>query len=266
QVYGAGAAASNITVRGITFDGNQTGITALPSWANTPSSAPLSLLNVTNLIVDACQVINAIGYSLLLYSPVEFTVTNCRVLSGQVSAAQGWGTPNQQDGIHVSGPASNGMISGNFVDTGTANGVGDDGIALEPYGDIHEVFITGNSVRSAAACIDLAIQGGNIYNVVIADNNLWGSLGSGIVCQPFSTGTYVAYDVAISGNTISNPAGAGAGGFIQLLDYTAVSSSGSCWHGFTITGNMFSSCTQSGAISLYALSGYDLTVACNTFY
>ena len=172
QVYGSGASASNITVRGITFDGNQTGITAIPGWANLPSCGVINLLNVTNITVDACQFINSIGYSLYLYSPVQFTVTNNRVLSGQVSAAQGWGTPSQQDGIHIAGPASNGEISNNFVDTGTSS-AGDDGIALQSWGDIHDVVISDNSVRSAAGCVDLALSGGNIYNVAITGNNLW---------------------------------------------------------------------------------------------
>ena len=267
QVYD-GAAASYITVTGITFDGNQTGITAIPAWANQESCAPLSLLDVTGLSVTQCQAINAIGYSLYLYGCSNFSVTQCLVLSGQVSAAQGWGTPTQQDGIHVSA-SQYGTIAGNIVDTGTTANVGDDGIALQSWGtgtsSVHDVTITGNVVRSAASGVDLAMSGGPITNVAITGNDIWETQVNGVVATPFTTGTAIVSNVSITGNTFGQIALSGYGSGIALFDYTQVSSTGQGWQDVVVAGNSFGSCGNAGGFGVFTEQGSGLQINDNNF-
>jgi hypothetical protein len=262
QVLG-GSAATSIGVEGITLDGNESAITAIPSWANQPSCAPLSLLNVAGLVVRDVQVINAIGYSLYLYGCTTFGVTSCRVLTGQ-SAGNGTLTFSQQDGIHVSA-SQNGVIGECNVDTGTIANVGDDGIALQSWGTgtsaIADVAVTGNTIRAAAAGIDLAMSGGPISGVSITGGVIWAALGAGIKTAPFATGTSIVSGVTISGVTMTNVASGNSGdAAIELLDYTVVGSSGAGWQDVTIGGVTVDGVTNTGGAAIYAGQGTGLTI------
>ncbi len=267
QVYN-GAAASNIVLQGITFDGNETGVTAIPAWANSPSCGPINLLDASNLLIKECQVINAIGYSLYIYNCTDFLLTGNSVLSGQVSAAQGWGTPTQQDGIHVSA-SQDGAVTGNIVDTGTTNTVGDDAIALQSWGSganaITNVSVTGNTViHAAAAGVDLANSGGPITNVSVTGNNISNTVHSGVKLSPYAGASGIISNVAISGNVFNNTSSGNFDGNVELLDYTVISSTGAGWGNVAVTGNSFANITAAGISLIYAGQGNDLTIADNT--
>jgi polygalacturonase len=258
---------ANVAVTGITFDMNRANITAIPGYADAPECAPVSLQNITGLVVDKCQVINAVGYSVYLFGCASFTISNCRVLTGQ-SATNGTLTFSQQDGIHVSA-SQNGAVTGNNVDTGTIGNVGDDGIALQSRGTggsaIANVTVTGNIIRAASAGIDLAMSGGPVSGVTIAGNDIWAALGAGIKTAPFATGTSVVSGVTITGNTLTNVASGNAGDAgIELMDYTTAGSSGAGWQDIVISGNTISGVTNTAGAAIYAGQGTGLTVSGNT--
>ena len=270
------AAASYIAVRDLTVDGNQTGITALPGWAtggmaagDNVTNSPLHLNSVTNLLIENVEVINPIGYTVYLQSCVNFTIRDCRVISGQVSAQQGWGAPSQQDGIHLDG-ISYGLVNGNYIDTGaTGTNVGDDGIALQSLsGACHDITISGNTIRSDEAAIDLAISGNDIYDVAITGNDIWQTEESGIVCQPFTSSSATAHNIAVTGNVLRSTCvnGNSQRAAIAFVD-DSIQPGGTpaaAWEGVTVSGNVIENVTNANAAGIYARYGTDITVAGNT--
>ena len=265
--------ASNIRVTGITFDGNQANIASVPGWADVPDSGPVSLRYIDNLVVDGIEVINAIGYSLYLFSCTNFQVTNNRVISGQTPAT-GY---NSQDGIHVSN-SQYGVIAGNFIDTGTQapDTAGDDAIAIESYATgpnpgmpsvtpSSDTVISGNVIRSAAAGIDLAMNNASIKNISITGNDIWETQGEGIVLRPWSAGTSVISNVSITGNVINSPSVAQTGAGVTLYDYTVMSSTGQGWQDVVIADNSFVNITATGQFGIYVLQGSGLQINNNNF-
>lgn len=262
---------SNITVRGVTFDGNQTGVTAIPSWSDASECSPLALRGVASVIVDACQVINSIGYSLYLYGCTDFTVSNCRVTSGTVSSAQGWGTPAGQDGIHVSA-SQYGDVTNNIIGTGSST-AGDDAIALQSWGTgtsaVVGVSVTGNIVTaSAQSGIDLALSGGPISSVAITGNVIQNTQADGLILQPFSfAAATLTTGVTVSGNTFTN-VGLGGSGFngITACGYASQSlGTGNGWADLIITGNTFVGFNNSGQLGMFLTEGSGLQVNQNAF-
>lgn len=267
QVYN-GATASYIAVKGITFDGNEAGITAIPAWANTASCAPISMLVTTHLDISECSVINAIGYSVYLFNCIDFTISRNYVLTGQASTWGLTGSPSQQDGIHVSA-SQYGVVSDNIVDTGSGS-AGDDAIALQSWGTgtsaILGVSVADNVVVHAAQSgIDLAMSGGPISEVSITGNVIQNTQADGIIITIFSyaSGT-VATGVTVSGNTFSNVALGGSGyNGITVDGY----SSGNTSTGFAdviITGNTFVGFNNAGQTGIYVLGGSGLQINQNT--
>ena len=266
--------ASYIAVRDLTVDGNQTGITALPAWAtggtgagNNVTNSPLHLNHVTNLEISGVGVINSIGYTVYLQSCVNFTIRGCRVISGQVSATQGWGIPSQQDGLHLDG-VSYGLIDGNYIDTGTfssAADVGDDGIALQSLTSaVHDVTITGNAIRAGESGIDLALSGNDIYDVSITGNNIWGTQAHGIVSQPFSGTGAVSRNITVTANTITSPcATASSANGISFLDYSLISLPANAFENVSVSGNTIESITNAASAGIYFSYGTNITVASN---
>ena len=258
---------SNILVSGITFDGNQSAMTSshIPSWAAGALPAPVLLNACTNLALDRIEVINAINYSVWLLACVHFWVTNSRIISGQTPAT-GY---NQQDGIHITG-CQYGMISNNDVDTGTTNGAGDDGIALQSLstglgtGACTDIVVSGNRVRSAANGINLVIGGGTVTNIEITGNDIWGTLQCGMVLTIDQPGGTITSNVSITGNVMSNVCGMG-NSIIVLMDYTAISSTGAGWADVAIIGNTINSVSGSSTTGIYAGKGTGLTISGNVF-
>ncbi|HVT98889.1 MAG TPA: right-handed parallel beta-helix repeat-containing protein [Acidobacteriaceae bacterium] len=265
--------ASYIAVRNLTVDMNQTGITALPSWAtggtaagDNVTNAGIHLNNVTNLLVEDVEVINTIGYTVYLQSCSDFTVRGCRVISGQVTATQSWGLPSQQDGIHLDS-CTYGQVDGNYIDTGaTGVNTGDDCVALQSFAAVHDISITNNTMRSDEAAVDFALTGADIYNISVTGNNIWQTEESAITVQPFAGSGALARNITISGNTISNFAvnGNSPRAAVALYDYSLFTTAATAWTGISITGNTIQTTTNTSAFGVYARYGTSLTVSGNT--
>ena len=269
---------SNIIVRNLTLDGNQTRIPNVPPWANASESSACGLWNATNVLIDHVTVINSIGYSIYPSNVVNLTISNCRVLSGQLPFnLAGYVV---QDGIHVSafaggkgtGVTQGVVITGNFIDTGTS-GMGDDGIALQSYATISRVTISGNVVRSAEAGIALYLSAANtvVSDVSITGNIVWQTLGPSVNIDldvPSAPGGLIS-NVSIAGNTFD--------GIALLPGYVAANigavsfpnSQGnaySWWQNVSITGNTFKTFGTSGNMfGIFAQWGSYLTISGNTF-
>jgi Pectate lyase superfamily protein len=259
------AAASNICLEGIIFDGNEAGITAIPSWASAICCGSIHVNFVTGLTIRDCQSINSLGYSVYLQSCTQFGVFNNTVLSGQVNTWGLAGTPSQQDGIHIDS-CTYGKIDGNYVDTGTyTTDVGDDAIAFQSYAVIHDITVSNNVIRAGEAGIDLALTSANIYNIVISGNTVWSSQSWGIVSQPFAGSGNWSYNITISGNTLMNTGlSNGAAGGIALLDYSTIATPAKAWQNVVIKGNTIYNGTATASASLiYCGYGDHLTIADN---
>ena len=264
------ASASNITVTGLTVDGNEAGITAIPSWAGTQACGGLHINNVTGLTIRACKIMNTIGYTVYLQSDTNFQVLGSTVTSGQSATWGLAGSPTQQDGIHLDA-CTYGTVSGNNVDTGVLVGAGDDAIAVQAYtGTCHDITISGNVCRAAANGVDIALGAAsgtaNIFNIAITGNDFWQSYKSSISNQIFQGTTSISYNVTISGNTFAQW-GAASAAAILVLDYPgALGTSGNGWAGWSVTGNTFTNPqTTTGTVMLIE-GGSDLVVAGNTIY
>lgn len=259
---------NNVRITGITFDGNQQGITAFPAWADAPSCTPLGMDSVNNLVIDSCQLINAIGYTLYLFECTNFTVSNNRVLSGQVSSALPWGTPTNQDGIHVSS-CQYGVISNNIVDTGVMAGVGDDAIAIQAWASTigcQNISVTGNICRSADSGIDLATSNGAISNIAITGNVFWESQADGINLRPYTTGTAIISNVSITGNLFNSVGMDGFTNGVTLAEYaTEGYPIAPGWADVVISDNSFTNFNAPGQFGIYAVGGSGLQIKNNNF-
>ena len=238
---------AHLTLRDLTFDGNQSTITSVPGYANGPESAPVSIWNTSHVVIRDVEVINAVGYGIYLQGSSDVLVTGCRVLSGAASAL---GT-NQQDGIHLTG-CTQCRVQGNSIDTGTGT-AGDDGIALQSLGaDCTDVAITGNVIRAAQSGIHLAIGGAaNIKDVSVAGNVIWAVLADGLRMDTSSTGALTG--ITIAGNTFRGlPA--------HAIDLEAQ------FTGVRIAGNEFDGATNGLANGIYVgHAGSGVSVSDNTF-
>jgi hypothetical protein len=266
-------AAVNIKITDLTVDGNQAGITALPtSWSNPAwyCTSPLHMISVTGMVIDHVQVINSIGYGLYLENIAQYEITNSTILTGQ-SATWGlpsmtYGIPNQQDGLHMAS-VSFGKIDGNYIDSGALSGnVGDDAIALQSYTPgCNDITISNNRIRAAESGIDLALSGYDIWNITITGNDIWAAQNGGIITQPFIDSAAISRNITITGNTITNAvtsANANKAGII-LADASLMSGTNRAgWQNVTITGNTIQGITFGWAI--YTGYGSDVTIAGNT--
>lgn len=267
----AASGASNIALRGITFDGNQTGITVLPEWADASECAPLALRGVTKPSVAGCEVINAIGYSLYLFNCTAFQLSNSWVTSGQVDATQGWGTPAGQDGVHVSA-SQYGSIGDVIVDTGSGT-AGDDAFALQAWGtgtdSVVGVSITGCTVTAAAQSgIDLALSGGPITGVTITGNTISNTQADGLTLRPFSYAAgVISSGVTITTNTFENIGLAGTGyNGITAVGYLSESlGTGNGWADLIIATNTFLGFDNPGQLGMLLTEGSGLAVGLNIF-
>ena len=83
------AGGSNISISGLTFDGNQANVSSFPGWANEADSHCLYLRSVDNLQIKGIEIINAIRYSLFMLQCTHSYVSLCRITSGQETVASG---------------------------------------------------------------------------------------------------------------------------------------------------------------------------------
>ena len=260
---------NNVRVSGITFDGNQQGVLVLPSWANQQSCSPLGLDSTNNVIVDSCQVINSIGYSIYLFACTNFAISNCRVLSGQISNTLPWGTPTQQDGIHVSN-CQTGIITGNTINTGSTANVGDDAIALQSWASGPQTLntvISGNVIAaSAEGGIDLAMSGGPVSNVTITGNIISQIQSDGFLMRPYYTGATIVSNVTFTGNVLSNVGLNGVANGVTLSDYSIQGYPvAPGWSDIVIAGNSFNNFNSATQFGIYAVNGTGLQINDNNF-
>jgi hypothetical protein len=247
-----------IRISGLTIDGNQAGNLRVPSWADTPECAPVSLWSASILRVDDIEVINAIGYSLYLKYCTDFKITNCRVTSGQ-NPATGW---FQQDGIHIT-DSTIGLVSGCTVDTGTNGLAGDDGIAVQAYGACSDITIIGNRVRAAAHGITLVASGGTVTDAEITSNDVWSSQAEAVKIYPDRLGGGLISGVTISGNTFGAVNASGSYNGLSLADYVAVGGTTAGWKDVSVTGNTFTGFTTSTGYGIFAGYGTGLAISNN---
>ena len=251
---------TNIKIAGIQFDGNQANIASLPGYADNGESAPVGLWNCSQVTVQDCSVINAIGYSIYLQSATHFTVQGNYILSGQGGTS--W---MNQDGIHVTGggTAQYGLISGNDVNTGTGS-AGDDCIALQSFTTIADVVIQGNRVTGGGGGvgIDLVMGATNatITNVVINGNDIQSVANTGIaIYEDAGSSGWLASNITISNNTIGAWNGNGEGGNSGI----ALANS---WKNVVISGNSIAvpSSTAGGSnVAVLVANGTGFTVTGN---
>lgn len=125
-----------------------------------------------NVVVNGVYVRNPFAFAIMIQDTDQFCVYNNNT---QVSTNNKY---DQLDGIHVLN-ATYGDVRNNYVDQGFAND-GDDGLAAHTIAGItHDVTFANNTVRGGkgGAGMQLALTNktDEIYNIVIQNNEFWGS-------------------------------------------------------------------------------------------
>ena len=302
QVYNE-AAASNITIEGITFDGNEagnlnidvvTGGTLTGGGTATSQLSPVIRIDqVDKLLIRGCEFINSILYNIWLNACTRFTITENTILAGQVTeTAAGSGvtvnsnnTYGNQDGVHCTN-CQYGVISNNIIDTGTLWQVGDDAVFLQTLplatnggaagggggpAATTDIVVTGNTIRSAARGCAMACNGptATVSNVTISGNTIWATLSDGIMLTQDTLDTGgVNRNITIVGNTICNTnyesGGTNAG--ITLMAPWQQSSTGQGWQDVNINGNTFVGFGGASTNTfIYATMGSGLKITDNIF-
>ena len=264
---------SRIRITGITFDGNESNIPEVPSWALQVECSPLGMGNVDFLTIDHCEVINAIGYSIHPKGCNHVNISDNHVLSGQVIT----GSPVYvaQDCIHLI-DCQYVVIKGNHVNSGSLSNsgipIGDDGICIQGVvTGSSDVTISGNVVEaSAARGISLVLGGATVQNVTITGNDVSNTQSNSMVLEYgvyVNSASYLIKNVAIVGNTFSNMALGGAGRGIQIDDATNTGNAPTynAWQDVAITGNSFVNFQDNVNAGVYVQKGSGLQIMSNTF-
>jgi polygalacturonase len=227
--------AANVTIANLTAD--QSG-NILDGNANPGARLSAYLIDVRyshNVIVDGVFTRNPLTYSIAVVGSNDFCITHCNT---RVATS---GLYDQLDGIHVL-DSNTGQVIDNYIDQRVGTD-GDDGLVAHTMGaPVYDVLYANNTVRGGndGDGMQLAVGNHPIYNIVIRDNDFWGS-PFGIRTGYWDTGTNGAvYDITISSNYIHDlvpgrafPDGGNAidiGGFgpITLVTYTAVTYNRTC--------------------------------------
>lgn len=250
---------TSIKVTGITFDGNQANISALPGYADNAESSPISLWNCDQVTVSSCNVINAIGYSVYCQDITHFKIKDNYVLTGQGGSS--W---TNQDGIHITagGTSQYGLITGNYVNTGTGS-AGDDCIALQTYGTLADVIVSGNRVTGGGGgtgiSVPLSATNAVAKNIVIEGNDIQSVENTGIVVyEDAGSSGWAASNITITGNSIGpwNANGSGGNSAIALAN---------SWKDVVISGNAIAAASSNanGVQAILAQGGTNVTIAGN---
>ncbi len=302
QVYNE-AAASNISIEDITFDGNEagnlnidvvTGGTSTGGGTATSQLSPVIRIDqVDKLLIRGCEFINSILYNIWLNACTRFIITNNTILSGQATlTAAGSGTTvnsnntyGDQDGVHMTN-SQYGVVANNIIDTGTLWQIGDDAVFIQsltlatnggadgggggPAASAY-IAVTGNVIRSAARGCAMACNGGtaNVSYVTVSGNTIWATLSDGIMLTQDSGSGGINHNITVAGNTISNVNNQGSNAGLTLMYPQEMSppGTGAGWADVNITGNTFVGFggASAGQGYVYAANGSGLKISDNIF-
>lgn len=263
-----GTPSSNVVVRDLTIDGNELGnpSSGFPGWTGASVQCDaIALYNIDKLRIENVEVINAIAYSIMLTGCTHFAVNKCRILSGQVT----FSSFNQQDGIHVTG-CQYGILADNHIDTGTINGVGDDGIAIQSLSagaPCTDITVSANVIRAAARGISLVLGGGAVSGIDVTGNDVYTAQHEGLIFNYGAASSGIVQNVSVIGNTFSNIAlsGSGSGITLQGVNDGIGSGSGAGYNDVIIESNTFVSMVSTGGFGIFAGQGGNLQVNDNVF-
>ena len=137
-----------------------------------------------NIVVDGVYVRNPFTYSIAMVRSTNFCVENCNV---KVTTGNLY---NQLDGIHVL-DSNTGRVINNVVQSE------DDGLVAHTIGaSVYNVLYANNDVYGGriADGMQLAVGDFSIHNIVIEDNNFYGSQ-FGVRTGYYDNRTGAVYDI-----------------------------------------------------------------------
>jgi polygalacturonase len=185
------AGASNTTIADLTAD--QSGDTLDGNVPARLAGYVVEGYSSNNVVVDGVYVRNPFTYSIAMVRSTNFCVENCNV---KVTTGNLY---NQLDGIHVL-DSNTGRIINNVVQSE------DDGLVAHTIGaPVYNVLYANNDVYGGriADGMQLAVGDFSIHNIVIEDNNFYGSQ-FGVRTGYYDNRTGAVYDIVIRGNYIHN--------------------------------------------------------------
>lgn len=146
-----------------------------------------------NVVIDRVYVRNPFTYSIAMVRSTDFCVENCNV---KVTTGNLY---NQLDGIHIL-DSNTGQVINNKIQSE------DDGLVAHTIGaSVYNVLYADNDVYGGriADGMQLAVGDYPIYDIVIEDNNFFGS-EFGIRTGYYDDRTGAVYNIIIRGNYIHN--------------------------------------------------------------
>ncbi len=185
------AGASNTTIADLTAD--QSGDTLDGNVPARLAGYVVEGYYSNNIVVDGVYVRNPFTYSIAMVRSTNFCVENCNV---KVTTGNLY---NQLDGIHVL-DSNTGRVINNVVQSE------DDGLVAHTIGaPVYNVLYANNDVYGGriADGMQLAVGDFSIHNIVIEDNNFYGSQ-FGVRTGYYDNRTGAVYDIVIRGNYIHN--------------------------------------------------------------
>ena len=214
------AGASNTTIADLTAD--QSGNTLNGNVPARLSGYVVEGLYSSNVVIDGVYVRNPFTYSIAMVRSSDFCIENCNVA---VTTANLY---NQLDGIHILDSHS-GEVIGNTIRSG------DDGLAAHTIGaPVYDVLFADNKVFGGVgeSGLQLAVGGFPIYAVEVEDNNFYGSF-YGIRVGYYNGSAAAVSNILISANYIHNLS---QGQRSPAIDLDGLGGPDSITH-ITVTGN-----------------------------
>jgi hypothetical protein len=253
----------NIGVKYLTFDGNQNGTTTMPGTYGSVWSYCLFLNSVTKVDIEAIEVINSIGYAVMLQNCEYFAVSRCRIVQGQ-DAISGY---NQQDGIHMTG-SRYGTVTDNDIDTGIVTLVGDDCICCQSVSadkPCTDITIKGNVLRGGTRAVSIVLAGGPCQDIDVTGNSVYATVNDGFIINYGVSGSPIAQSINFTGNILANVGTAGVNCGINLQGVNAGlgSGTGNGWADVTIAENVFYNLQANTSFGIAATGGNGLTITGN---
>jgi polygalacturonase len=185
------AGASNTTIADLTAD--QSGNVLDGNLPARLAGYVVEAYDSSNVVVDGVYVRNPFTYSIAMVGSTNFCVENCNV---KVTTGNLY---NQLDGIHVL-DSNTGRIINNVVQSE------DDGLVAHTIGaSVYDVLYANNDVYGGriADGMQLAVGDFSIHDIVIEDNNFYGSQ-FGVRTGYYDNRTGAVYDIVIRGNYVHN--------------------------------------------------------------